>query len=98
MGDGIQLLDAAAATTQADLRINIETPDALPAIRRRLYELGSKQRNSDDQRGIGTATLIFYLADNGCEVEMRLPGEFQTNVSLQGALKTIEGVSEVEIR
>lgn len=92
-GETIQLLDKAAAATQAELRISVTSADALNSVRRRLYELGSKGGT-----GTGTALLHFFLPDNGYEVELKLPGDFNTTAALKGALKTIDGVADVELR
>ena len=93
-GETIQLLDKAAAATQAELRISVVSPDALNSVRKRLYELGTSRNGS----ATGTALLHFFLPDNGCEVELKLPGDFNTTAALKGALKTIDGVSDVELR
>ncbi|MCI5045089.1 MAG: DNA polymerase III subunit alpha [Aquisalinus sp.] len=93
-GETIQLLDKAAASTQAELRISVVSPEALNSVRKRLYELGTSRGGS----ATGTALLHFFLPDNGCEVELKLPGDFNTTAALKGALKTIDGVSDVELR
>jgi len=90
-GEGVQLLERAAATTKAELRISVMTPDALPSIRRRLFESGQPAEAT------GTAAILLYLPETGCEVEMKLPGEVAATVAMKGAIKTIEGVADVEL-
>ncbi len=97
-GESIKLLEEAAASSRAELRIRVESIEALSSVRKRLYELGAATAgNKKSGQANGAASLLFFLADNGCEVELKLPGDFQTTVALKGALKTIKGVSDVEL-
>ena len=98
-GEGAQLLEQAASAAKAELRISVMTADALPSIRKRLYEEeadGSGSNGHAPARN-GTASLVFYLPENACEVEVRLPGQVPATVAMKGALKTIEGVADVEL-
>ncbi len=96
-GEGIQLLDKAAASAKAALKISVADVKALPSIRKRLYELGRSSEQARENGAGGIASLNFYLPENGCEVELRLPGSFNTSVALKGAIKSIDGVDEVEL-
>ena len=97
-GEGVQLLEQAASSTQAELKILVMTPDALPSIRRRLFEeQQTAAANGVAQPLNGTASLLFDLKDNACEVEVKLPGKVSATVAMKGALKTIEGVVDVEL-
>ena len=93
-GEGIQYLEKAAASTRAELRISVMSQEALPSIRRRLYDAPAA---AGPAQGGGSASILLYLPETGCEVEMRLPGEVSATVAMKGALKTIEGVADVEL-
>jgi DNA polymerase-3 subunit alpha len=79
----VEPLGEAAARIQKGLRIFLRDPSPLPSIAQRL-----------GQRGEGEVALILMLAD--AEVEMKLPGKYQVNAQIAGALKAIPGIVSVE--
>jgi DNA polymerase-3 subunit alpha len=94
IGEAAHDLNKAAASAKAQLRISVMTPDALQSIKTRLFERGS---GGTPETPNGTASLVFDLLEDNCEVEVRLPGEIPATVAMMGAIKTIEGVSDVEL-
>jgi len=72
----------------ASLRIHLSPRSAeIEALKKRL-ETASSQRG-------GEVTLIAGM-DGGREVELRLPGKFNLDAALRGALKTAPGVMYLE--
>ncbi len=89
-GEGVRPLDAIAAPKGTGLRIEVTTPEAIEAVKRRLY-------NSQTGKAQGRASLVMFLPEAGCEVEIFLPKKIAANPAIRSALKVIEGVSNVEL-
>jgi DNA polymerase III subunit alpha len=89
-GEGVRPLDAIAAPKGTGLRIEVTTPEAIEAVKRRLY-------NSETGKAQGRASLVMFLPEAGCEVEIFLPKKIAANPAMRSALKVIEGVSSVEL-
>ncbi len=87
-GDDAEALEAVVADAAAALRVYV-TPEqtAVEALKRRLQAAGSK--------GGGEVSVVAAMPD-GCEVELRLPGRFNLDAALRGALKTAPGVLYLE--
>ncbi len=95
-GEGVRPLDAIAAPKGTGLRIEVTTPEAIEAVKRRLYndETGKAQIHN---KAMGRASLVMFLPEAGCEVEIFLPKKIAANPAMRSALKVIEGVSNVEL-
>ncbi|WP_183819282.1 DNA polymerase III subunit alpha [Parvularcula dongshanensis] len=89
-GEGARRLDGETASSTAALRITLDSPLALPALKRRLAVVSQ-------QGGRGAARLLLSLRDAGCEVELALPDTVPATVAVKGAIKTIDGVCGVEL-
>jgi DNA polymerase-3 subunit alpha len=81
-----QPLDDAAAQVGQELRLWVDRPEVLPALRDLLAREG---------RGRGRVIVIPQLGP-GQAVEMALPGQFNVGPKLAQALKVLPGVSQVE--
>jgi DNA polymerase-3 subunit alpha len=87
-GDDAEPLDAAIATGAAGLRVHLAPAGAdMEGLRARLKPAAA-------ERG-GEVTLIAGLA-GGREVELKLPGKFNLDAALRGALKSAPGVAFLE--
>jgi DNA polymerase III subunit alpha len=87
-GDEAEALDAAIAHTAASLRVHLSAVGAdMDGLRARL-------RPANTERG-GEIVLIAGLG-GGREVELKLPGRFNLDAALRGALKTAPGVAYLE--
>ncbi|HEX4180996.1 MAG TPA: DNA polymerase III subunit alpha [Caulobacteraceae bacterium] len=87
-GDDAEALDAVFASTAANLRVHLSSVGAdMDALRARL-------RPANTERG-GEIVLIAGLS-GGREVELKLPGRFNLDAALRGALKTAPGVAYLE--
>ena len=87
-GDEAELIERALDGAVASLRIHISPRSAeIEALKKRL-ETASSQRG-------GEVTLIAGM-DGGREIELRLPGRFNLDAALRGALKTAPGVMYLE--
>ncbi|MEO0995861.1 MAG: DNA polymerase III subunit alpha, partial [Pseudomonadota bacterium] len=76
-----------AATSE--IRIYVETAEALPSIRTRLAA-------AEGREGRGQVTLRLSLPDLDHEADLTLPGTHPTGPGLRGALKAVPGVLKVE--
>ena len=87
-GDDAELLDVALADAATALRVYV-SPErkAIDSLKRRLQAAGAA-------RG-GEVLVVAAMAGLG-EVEMKLPGRFNLDVALRGALKTAPGVLYLE--
>ncbi len=90
-GEGARRLDEVTAQRPGSLRIVVETPEALPALKRRLASVAPEGGRP------GAARLLLSLRDLGCEVELALPEPVAASAAVKGALKTIDGISAVEL-
>jgi DNA polymerase-3 subunit alpha len=87
-GDEAEFIERSLDGAPAGLRIHLSPRSAeIEALKRRL-ETASSSRG-------GEVTLIAGM-DGGREVELRLPGRFNLDPALRGALKTAPGVMYLE--
>jgi DNA polymerase-3 subunit alpha len=87
-GDDAEPLDAAIATAAAGLRVHLASAGAdMEGLRARL-------KPAAVERG-GEVILVAGLGA-GREVELKLPGKFNLDAALRGALKTAPGVAYLE--
>ena len=87
-GDEAEFIERTLEGAVASLRIHLSPRSAeIAALKKRLETAAS-------QRG-GEVTLIAGM-DGGREVELRLPGKFNLDAALRGALKTAPGVMYLE--
>ena len=81
----VEPIDSAVAGAGAGLKVYIESAEAYPGIKACLSKTGK-----------GIVTLV-VMADEGLkEVHMDLPGRYQVDPKLKGALKSLHGVAQVE--
>ena len=85
-------LDAAAAQTTSMLKVSVATPEALEAVSRRLAAVRPASRQEQ-----GRVILSLSLPDSGREIEIALSQPAACTPAMRGALKSVEGVSEVEL-
>jgi DNA polymerase-3 subunit alpha len=87
-GDEAEFIERTLESAAASLRIHLSPRSAeIDALKKRL-ETASSSRG-------GEVTLIAGM-DGGREVELRLPGRFNLDAALRGALKTAPGVMYLE--
>ena len=96
-GEGVRLLDDAVATAKACLRIIVSSHKALPSIKTRLFDPNLSTAKGGGSASSGAATLVMFMADLACEVEIEIPEPVPATVAMKGALKTIDGVADVEL-
>ena len=84
MGQGVRSVEEVVAGTAAGLKIFVDTPEPLEAIRSGLPAGGK-----------GLVSLIL-LGTGGREVEIELPGRFAVSPPVRGAIRAIPGVVEVQ--
>jgi DNA polymerase-3 subunit alpha len=85
-------LDAAAAQTTSMLRIVASGETALEGIKRRLAAAKPPARNER-----GRVVIALTLGDTGREVEIALAEPAACTPAVRGALKSVEGVQDVEL-
>ena len=91
--DGVRRLDAAAAQTTSQLRIAVAGMEAIDAVRRRLAAV--KPASPVEA---GEVILSLTLPDQGGrQVDLVLKDRAACTPAVRGALKTVEGVIEVEL-
>ena len=90
--EGVRDLDRAASTASSILRVQVSSPEALDSLKRRLQHV--KPASGADQ---GQVVIAMRLPETGREVELRLPELAACTPAMRGAIKSIEGVSDVEI-
>jgi len=90
--ESVRRLDAAAAQTTSLLRIALSGPEALDGVRRRLAAVKPASR----QEG-GRVVLSLKLPPSGREVEIALSEPAACTPAMRGALKAVDGVSDVEL-
>jgi len=81
--------DAIADASALSLKVHVSDPAAFAAMKKRLAR-------SDRRRGSGPIKVVMLLADEDCEVEFTLPGEYDLSAKVQAALKDAAGISMVE--
>ena len=92
-GDDAEALDAVVAAAASAIRVFV-APErtVIDTLKRRLQPLGAARGGAE--RG-GEVSVVARVAD-GSEVEVRLPGHFNLDAALRGALKTAPGVLYLE--
>ncbi|WDI31196.1 DNA polymerase III subunit alpha [Hyphococcus flavus] len=88
----IRGLDAAAAAAVSKLRISISTADAFDGLKRRLAAV-----KPASQRESGSVVVVLRLPETGREVDITLPEQAACTPAMRGALKSLEGVTDVEL-
>jgi DNA polymerase-3 subunit alpha len=88
--EAIRALDEAAAQTTSMLRISIASEHALLSVQKRIAAAKPPARGEG-----GKAVLALKVGRRA--VELGLPSEIACTPAMRGALKTIDGVSEVEL-
>jgi DNA polymerase-3 subunit alpha len=84
-------LDAAAAQTATMLKVTLAGPEGIDGVRRRLAAV--KREAADGARLL----LSLRLPEPSLDVEFAIPAPAPCTPALRGALKTVEGVAEVEL-
>ena len=90
--EGLRALDAVAAATTSQLRVFVNSKDALEGVQRRLASV-----KSSDMAERGQIKIVMQLPQTGREVEIALPDKVACTPAMRGALKAIGGVSDVEL-
>ncbi len=91
--DSVRRLDAAAAQTVSQLRVAVTGLDAIDAVRRRLA--GIKPSGPGEA---GEVILSLTLPDQGGrQVDLILKDRAACTPAVRGALRAVEGVTEVEL-
>lgn len=91
--DGVRRLDTAAAQTTSQLRITVSGEGAIEAVRRRLAAV--KPASAGEA---GEVILFLTLPDQGGrQVELLLRDRAACTPAVRGALKTVDGVLDVEL-
>ncbi len=90
--ESVKRLDAAAAGAKSQLRIEISTEAALEGVKRRLS--GVKSSTAQEN---GQIIVKIRLPETGREIEILLPDSAACTPAMRGALKTVEGVTDVEL-
>ncbi|MEM9495194.1 MAG: DNA polymerase III subunit alpha [Pseudomonadota bacterium] len=90
--EGVRALDRAAAAAASQLRILVNAPSALEGVKSRLAAV--KPASARDG---GRVVIQMRLAETGRDVEITLPGTAACTPAMRGALKAVDGVSDVEL-
>jgi DNA polymerase-3 subunit alpha len=85
-------LNAAAAATVSQLRVSVTSPDALEGLKRRLASVRPASSNES-----GSVVIVMRLPESGREIDLALPGLAACTPAMRGALRSINGVSDVEL-
>lgn len=95
--ENIRSLDEVVASgNDASLRIFVENKTALPYIRKQLDE-GCSKGDTDIKLSTAKGGIVTLIMQNErYEVELRLPGKYQINPRISGAIKALNGVLHVE--
>jgi len=95
--ENIRSLDEVVASgNDASLRIFVENKTALPYIRKQLDE-GCSKGDTDIKLSTAKGGIVTLIMQNERhEVELRLPGKYQINPGISGAIKALNGVLHVE--
>ncbi|MEM9014335.1 MAG: DNA polymerase III subunit alpha [Pseudomonadota bacterium] len=89
---GLRALDRAAAGAATQLRVSIDHEGALEGVRRRLAAA-----KAPTGRDGGAVVLMMRLTETGREVEITLPDKALCTPAMRGALKSVDGVRDVEL-
>ncbi|MEZ5893148.1 MAG: DNA polymerase III subunit alpha [Parvularculaceae bacterium] len=90
--EAIRGLDAAAAATVSQLRVSVTSSSALDGLKRRLAAV-----RPASPRESGSVVVVMRLPESGREVDISLPGVAACTPAMRGALKSLEGVADVEL-
>ena len=90
--ESVRRLDAAAAQTTSMLKISVSAPEAIDAVRRRLAAVKPAGRQE-----AGKVVLCLRLPETGREVDIALAEPAACTPAMRGALKSLDGVIEVEL-
>ena len=95
--ENIRSLDEVVASgNDASLRIFVENKTALPYIKKQLDE-GCSKGDIDIKLSTAKGGIVTLIMQNERhEVELRLPGKYQINPRISGAIKALNGVLHVE--
>ena len=95
--ENIRSLDEAVASgNDASLRVFVENKTALPYIRKQLDEGRSKSDTDIKMNSAKGGIVTLIMQNERHEVELRLPGKYQINPRISGAIKALNGVLHVE--
>ncbi len=85
-GNEVQPIEAVTAHAAQGVEITLDQPDCVEAVKACLSKPGR-----------GAVTLLLQLGEGGLsQVDYRLPGGFQVDAAVRGALKSVKGVVHVE--
>lgn len=91
--EGVRRLDAAAAQATSQLRVSIASKAALGAVKRRLASVKPASRQE-----AGEIVFLLQLPESGGrEVELAVNESVACTPSMRGALKSVDGVLDVEL-
>jgi DNA polymerase-3 subunit alpha len=90
--EAVRRLDTAAAQAMSMLKVAVSTPEALEAVSRRLAAVRPASRQEE-----GRVVLSLRLGESGREVELSLARPAAATPALRGALKSVDGVADVEL-
>ncbi|MEO0878995.1 MAG: DNA polymerase III subunit alpha [Pseudomonadota bacterium] len=90
--EGVRPLDMAAAQTTSQLRISVSSESALERVKKRLSAVKPAARSE-----AGEVIVRLRLFETGREVDIDLGVEAACTPAMRGALKSVEGVSDVEL-
>ena len=85
-------LNSAAAATVSLLRVSVTSPDALEGLKRRLASVRPASQNES-----GSVVVVMRLPETGREVDLALPGLAACTPAMRGALRSLNGVADVEL-
>ncbi|MCK5748024.1 MAG: hypothetical protein KAH44_17530, partial [Oricola sp.] len=85
-------LDEAASSTISQLRISVTSTGALEGLKRRLASV-----RPAGPRESGSVVVLMRLPETGREIEIALPETAACTPAMRGALKSIDGVADVEL-
>jgi DNA polymerase III subunit alpha len=88
---GFDKLDDVAATAEGALKVFLDRPEPLESLKSRINQV-----TKNKPKGRGKIGLILMLPEHGREVEVTLPGVYTIDPTLKGALKSVNGVVDVE--
>lgn len=91
IGKSVASLDSVAANAASSLRVFLDTVEPMESIKERLNLLAKEKKV-----GKGKVVLVLMLNEQNREVEFELPGTFNVGPKLRGAMKSVQGVVDVD--
>ncbi len=88
----LRKLDEVASSTVSQLRVSVTSPEALEGLKRRLASV-----RPASPRESGSVVVVMRLPETGREVDLALPGVAACTPAMRGALRSINGVADVEL-